>query len=115
MFLPALSYLNEASDRRWTSQGSNSMSGFVERGFLRFVLLAASFMAIPVFAQFEIAPDHFDGNEQKPIVQKSTPAKKAKAAQPAAPRPVTQAVVFPGSATRATRNGRTHTQQIARQ
>src|SRR5262250_3266563 len=59
MFYLALSYLNEASGRRWTSQGSNSMSGFVERRFLRFVFLAASFIAIPAFAQFEIAPDHF--------------------------------------------------------
>jgi hypothetical protein len=94
---------------------SNSMSRFVERGFLRFVLLAASFIAIPAFAQFEIAPDHFDGSEQKPMVQKSTTAKKAKIAQPAAPRPATQAVVSPGGTTRARRNGSTHTPQIARQ
>ena len=91
------------------------MSRFVEGSFLRFVLLAASFIAIPVFAQFEIAPDHFDGSGQKPMVQKSTSAKKAKTAQPASPRPAAHAVVFSGGTTRARRYGSIHTQQIARQ
>ena len=91
------------------------MSGFVERRFLRFVFLAASFIAIPAFAQFEIAPDHFDGSEQKPMVQKSTSAKKAKAAQPAAHRPAAHAVVSSTVTTRAGRNGSINTRQIARQ
>ena len=91
------------------------MSGFVERRFLRFVFLAASFIAIPAFAQFEIAPDHFDGSEQKPMVQKSTSTKKAETAQPAASRPATHAVVPLAVTNRAKRNSSIHTQQIARQ
>jgi hypothetical protein len=91
------------------------MSRFVERRFLRFVLLAASFIVIPAFAQFEIAPDHFDGSEQRPAIQKSAAARKAKIAHTAVPRPATHTVVTPGVTTHARRNGTIRTQQIARQ
>ena len=69
-FSPALSYLDR----------SNSMSRFAERTFFRFVLLAASFLVIPAFAQFEIAPDHFDGSEQQTATHKSNVKAKAKPA-----------------------------------
>ena len=88
------------------------MSRSFDQRFLRFVILAASFIAIPVFAQFEIAPDHFDGGEQKPAVQKSTAAKKTRIAQAAAPRPATHAVATPSVTSHARRNGSTRTQQI---
>src|SRR5690348_8297006 len=60
------------------------MSGFRERRFLPFVLLAASFLAIPAFAQFEIAPDHFDGSDQQRAKQKPSVKPQAKPVRPAA-------------------------------
>ena len=91
------------------------MSRFAERTFLRLVLLAASFLVIPAFAQFEIAPDHFDGSEQQTATHKSNVKAKAKPA-----RTVSSAVVHP-AAPRATatvgakRNASRRPQQIARQ
>ena len=89
------------------------MSGFTERRSLRFVLLAATFLVIPAFAQFEIAPDHFDGSEQqitkqKPSVKpKEKPARQVAAAA-AHPSPIPAAAL--------TRNkSRRPQQQIARQ
>ena len=89
------------------------MSGFTGRRFLRFVLLAATFLVIPAFAQFEVAPDHFDGGNQQSAKQKSNVKPKAKPARQAAaaaahPSPI------PAAAT--TRNkSRRPQQQIARQ
>jgi hypothetical protein len=90
------------------------MSGFTERRSLRFVLLAATFLVIPAFAQFEIAPDHFDGSDQQTAKQKPSVKPKAKPARQAAaaaahPSPISATAVT-------TRNkSRRPQQQIARQ
>ena len=91
------------------------MSRFAERTFFRFVLLAASFLVIPAFAQFEIAPDHFDGSEQQTATHKSNVKAKAKPA-----RTVSSAVVHPATSPAAgtpgsKRNPSRRPQQIARQ
>jgi|SRR5690348_5641456 len=63
------------------------MSGFAERRFLRFILFAASFLVVPAFAQFEIAPDHFDVSGQKTAEPTTNVKSKAKAARHAAAHP----------------------------
>jgi len=57
------------------------MSGFTGRRFLRFLLLAATFLVIPAFAQFEIAPDHFDESDQRTAKQQPGMKSKAKPAR----------------------------------
>src|SRR5262249_53175008 len=90
------------------------MSGFTGRRFVRFLLLAAAFLVIPAFAQFEIAPDHFDESnqqiaKQKPSVKpKAKPARQARAAA-AHPSPV------PASAATKRNQSRRAQQQIAHQ
>jgi hypothetical protein len=61
------------------------MSGFAERRFLRFVVLAGCFLVIPAFAQFEIAPDHFDGSSHQTTTPKASV--KAKSARQATAHP----------------------------
>ena len=57
------------------------MSPFAKCGFLRFFLLAGSFLVVPAFAQFEIAPDHFDGSGQQAVTHKpSVKTERARAA-----------------------------------
>jgi hypothetical protein len=54
------------------------------RNVLRLIVLLSLF-AIPAWAQFEVAPDHFDARDKKslPKVAQKVPKTSAKAAQPA--------------------------------
>jgi hypothetical protein len=63
------------------------MSGFAERRYLRFIVLAACFLVGPAFAQFEIAPDHFDASDQQTAKQKPSATPRAKPAHQAAKLP----------------------------
>jgi hypothetical protein len=63
------------------------MSGFAERRFLRFVVLAGCFLVIPAFAQFEIAPDHFDGSSRQTTTPKASVKAKAKSTRQATAHP----------------------------
>lgn len=90
------------------------MSGFTGRRFLRFILLAATFLVIPAFAQFEIAPDHFDGSDQQTAKQKPGVKPKAKPARRAAAAAAHPSSI-PATAVTARNKSRRPQQQIARQ
>ena len=91
------------------------MSGFMERRFCPFVFLAASFAVIPAVAQFEIAPDHFDGSDQKTSKPKAGAKPKPKTAHQAPGAAAHRASVPPiaSAATKPKQSPRTQT-QIAR-
>jgi hypothetical protein len=43
--------------------------------FLRLISFSALLLSVPAFAQFEIAPDHFDSNEHKVATTHQSTAK----------------------------------------
>lgn len=91
------------------------MSEFMERRFLPFVFLAGSLAVTPAVAQFEIAPDHFDGSDQKTSKPKAGAQPKAKTAHQAPGAAAHRASVPPiaSAATKPKQSPRTET-QIAR-
>jgi hypothetical protein len=79
------------------------MSWLQDRRFLRAIPWLILFFAVPAFAQFEVAPDHFDSSETDKTVHKTTVKKKAKTVLPATSLTASSATALTASPTTAVR------------
>jgi hypothetical protein len=117
MFLLVLSYLYEPS--LWPVGGSarrTFMSWLRDLRFLRIIPWLILSFAVPAFAQFEVAPDHFDSSEtNKKALHQSTTKKKAATALPvtsSTASPATAVTVAPGRHKQNIRRGTSNVGQL---